>query len=255
MSVDNSIYRRGAIGLSQRLLLSWKFYGASGIVAGLLASLLKQTTGPNELQKGCQRYKERCFDNRFEVSTSEEVPIDQLGVDPDKERSAVEYSPTSPVWFSHLLSGLNVNYQEFTFLDLGSGKGRTLLLASEFPFKDVIGVEISERLHVIAETNLSTYRSKSQRCQDIQSIRADATTYDFPESPLVVFLYNPFHIEVITPVFENLQNSWLKKVRPIIIVYSNPLYRQLFDEAHWLEEVASGGATWVVYQSSTVINN
>lgn len=245
----SSIYRGGCVGLAQRLSLAWRFHGPFGIAAGMIARSLKLVRGPKSLQQSLQRYKEFSFDARFMVTTFEEVAIDRLGIPADKERNAVEYSPTSPVWFVHLISGLNLNYGDFTFVDLGSGKGRTLLLASEFPFKQVIGVEISERLHATAVKNISSYRPLSQKCHDIQSICEDATDFQFPETPLVVFLYNPFHLDVLQPVIENLRCSFEKNIRPVVVVYSNPLYRQLFAEAHWLEEVESASATWVVYQS------
>ncbi len=246
------IYRTGCVGICQRLLLAWKYHGLVGIAFGALSKLLKLTFGTSELQKRCQHYKERCFDRRFSVSTAEEVPIKQLGLEVAKESSAVEYSPTSPVWFNHLLSGMALRYDEFTFVDLGSGKGRTLLLASEFPFREVIGVEISEQLHAIAAHNISNFRSSGRKCQSVQSVCRDATMFAFPDSPLVLFLYNPFHLEVLKPVFDNLHASFQNRPRPFVAIYSNPLYRKLFDDAEWLEEFSSDGTNWVVYRSRIV---
>jgi hypothetical protein len=41
------------------------------------------------------------------------------------------------------LAALPIAYDKFAFVDCGSGKGRTLLIASEFPFKFIIGVEFA----------------------------------------------------------------------------------------------------------------
>src|SRR3954447_24824698 len=56
--------------------------------------------------------------------------------------SGAPYQPTEPVLFGEMLAALSVNLQDFTFIDIGSGKGRTLLMASTFPFRRIIGVEL-----------------------------------------------------------------------------------------------------------------
>lgn len=38
----------------------------------------------------------------------------------------------------------SVPLQDYDFLDFGSGKGRTLLMAASFPFKKITGVEFSK---------------------------------------------------------------------------------------------------------------
>jgi hypothetical protein len=47
--------------------------------------------------------------------------------------------------------------QDFTFIDLGSGKGRALLMASAYPFKRIIGVEFMPELHRVAQENIRKY--------------------------------------------------------------------------------------------------
>ena len=74
---------------------------------------------------------------------------------------------------------------------MGSGKGRVLLLASEYPYKKIIGVEISNRLHHIAEKNFETWTNAQQKCRDLQSICSDAREYQFPKGPLVLFFLRP----------------------------------------------------------------
>src|SRR5208337_5093547 len=105
------------------------------------------------------------------------------------------YQPTDPAGFREMLTALaahtKLNFREFTFLDLGSGKGRTLLMASDYPFRRIIGVELLPTLHHIAQQNLRHYRNDSQQCFSIESLRADATTFPFPDEPLVVYLFNP----------------------------------------------------------------
>src|SRR5262249_45180057 len=83
-----------------------------------------------------------------------------------------------------------LNLRNFTFVDMGPGKGRALLLAAEQPFARVIGVEVLPELHAIAQQNIAAAASRLV-CHKIESISADARIFQFPDGPLVVFLFNP----------------------------------------------------------------
>ncbi len=65
------------------------------------------------------------------------------------------YQPTDAALFQEMMSSLPIAFSEFTFVDLGSGKGRTLLMASEYPFRRIVGVEILPELHRAAEKNIA----------------------------------------------------------------------------------------------------
>src|SRR5689334_6318907 len=64
------------------------------------------------------------------------------------------YQPTEPELFHEMLSALQVNFADFTFIDLGSGKGRTLMMASDYPFRRIFGLELLPDLDRIAQENL-----------------------------------------------------------------------------------------------------
>src|SRR5580692_1239805 len=109
------------------------------------------------------------------------------------------YQPTEPELFREMLEALarqpNLSWADFTFVDLGSGKGRTLLMASDYPFRRIVGVELLPALDQITQENLSHYKSESQQCFALESICADATEFPLPEEPLVLYLFNPFRSE------------------------------------------------------------
>ena len=84
------------------------------------------------------------------------------------------YQPTEPALFHEILDTLqqqtNLNFADFTFLDLGSGKGRTLLMAADYPFRRVVGVELLPTLHQTAQENLRLYKSDAQKCFAIEAV-------------------------------------------------------------------------------------
>ena len=94
--------------------------------------------------------------------------------------------------FQELLGGVPVAHEHYTFIDYGSGKGRALLLAAEWPFKAIIGVEFSRELHRIAEDNLRTYQNPGYRCRDIRTLCMDAVEFELPHEPAILYFYNPF---------------------------------------------------------------
>jgi hypothetical protein len=87
---------------------------------------------------------------------------------------------------------------------VGSGKRRALLLASQFSFKEIIGVELSPSLHRIAYSNIQIYRDDFQRCRKIRSICGDAAKYQIPPEKAVFYLFNPFDEEVMHMVLSNI---------------------------------------------------
>jgi hypothetical protein len=137
------------------------------------------------------------------------------------------YQPTEPAAFHEMLQTLQqqatVNFEDLTFIDFGSGKGRTLLMASDYPFRKIVGVELLPSLHAIAQENILKYKSDSQKSFAIESICGDAVDFVFPDMPLLVYLFNPLPESGMRQVFANLQQSLAKHPRPAFLVYHNPL--------------------------------
>ncbi len=132
------------------------------------------------------------------------------------------YQPTDPALFQEMMASLPIAFEQFTVLDLGSGKGRTLLMASQYPFRKIVGVELLAELHSAAQENIRAYRSPTQRCTQIEALCADASVFAFPDTPLVLYLFNPLPEPALRRTIRNLEYSLQQSPRPIWIVYHNP---------------------------------
>lgn len=121
-----------------------------------------------------------------------------------------------------------------TFVDLGCGKGRALVVASEFPFRRITGVEISRELADTARHNAAALHSRFPERPRIEVIQGDALGFPFPEGDLVVFLYHPFHRKLLLAILARLEDSARRTNRDIFFVYQNPMYSETFDQAPWL---------------------
>jgi len=141
------------------------------------------------------------------------------------------YQPSEPGLFREMLETWRektlCDFAQYTFLDLGSGKGRTLLMASDFPFRRIVGVELLPSLQKIAEENISTYKSTSQQCFRLESVCADATQFPFPEGPLLIYLFHPFPEAGLRRTLANLRESLQQSPRPVYVLYHNPLLEQV----------------------------
>jgi len=132
------------------------------------------------------------------------------------------YFGIAPSVFRQLCDRLAIDYRAFTFVDLGSGKGRALLLASEFPFRAIVGVELSSRLHRAAMENVAHYRSPAQRCTNILCVEGDAAEYRLPAGPLVLYMWNAFEGPVFEKVVTALEDSLQRDPREVYVVYVHP---------------------------------
>jgi len=153
------------------------------------------------------------------------------------------YQPTDAALFREMLDALrqhsHLNFADFTFLDLGSGKGRTLLMASNYAFRRIIGVELLPALDRIARENLDRYKSESQQCFSLEAVCADATTFPLPSSPLVIYLFNPFPESGLRKVVANLHLSLRTQPREVYLLYHNPLLEHVLNECGFLDKIAA----------------
>jgi hypothetical protein len=147
------------------------------------------------------------------------------------------YQPTDPVLFREMMAALPIDFRGFTFIDIGSGKGRTLLMASEYPFHRIIGVEVIAELHRAAEENIVSYLGSTQRSDQrepeqakpvqIESVLADAREFEFPKEPLVLYLFNPLPEHAFSEMLRRLEMSLEQTPRPVWVVYHNPLLERV----------------------------
>lgn len=151
--------------------------------------------------------------------------------------SGARYQASEPELFHEILRALPAPPEGFTFIDLGSGKGRTLLMASDYPFRRIIGVELLEELDEVAQQNIAKYHSEQQKCFDIETFCADAREFQFPQEPLVLYLFNPFPDYVLNTILEKLRLSVVSHPRVVYLVYHNLVHEVLFNSRAWLKQV------------------
>jgi SAM-dependent methyltransferase len=147
------------------------------------------------------------------------------------------YQPTVEEEFAEIMRHLAViDLDTFTFIDLGSGKGRALLLAAMYPFDRIVGVEVQPELNAIALQNIERFQESGQQCHSIESLCGDAREYEFPRADIVLYLFNPFPDYVLREVLSNLVASAKRSPRSILVLYNAPFEKQEFERLPELEK-------------------
>ncbi|HTK94211.1 MAG TPA: methyltransferase domain-containing protein [Terriglobales bacterium] len=157
------------------------------------------------------------------------------------------YQPTVPAEFREMLQALALDFRAFTFLDIGSGKGRALLLAAEYPFRRIVGVEIAPALHAAAEANLRKWKA-THPDSPIEAKHGDARAFDFPAEPLVVYLFNPLPEAALIGVVARLEQSLLAHPRAVYLVYHNPMLEKVVARSEQFRKIG-GTHQYAIYRS------
>jgi SAM-dependent methyltransferase len=157
------------------------------------------------------------------VDTCGEIPLVDLDFESEHKTLGLEYQSHHPAIIRDGLMSLKIQYQDYSFVDFGCGKGRVLLVAAEFPFRRITGLEFAPQLAETARRNLQTYRAKNQKCFEIEAITADATRYLLPHEPQVLYFYSPFERSVMDQVVRNIEDSLQKSPRDLLVLFSGVL--------------------------------
>lgn len=159
--------------------------------------------------------RQDAFDRQRGIYTNRNEAVWQAGISRAARGSARKYAPVEPEVLNHVLAMLEFDPVDSTFLDLGCGKGRALVIAAEFAYRKVIGVELSAKLVYNARWNV-----RKLRLDNVEVIQSDASEVQFSTPNLTLFMYNPFGEEVMRRVAANIMAS---SQPPSHIIYLNPL--------------------------------
>jgi SAM-dependent methyltransferase len=215
-------FRRGVGPWLRDSLKQRGLAGAAGYVLGSVVNLARDLT-PSRRRL---RFGDLEFDWEHRVDTTWANP--SLRTRLREIVSNGQYQPSDPYLFAEIMvevatgALVGMALSDFTFIDFGSGKGRVLLMAAEFPFRKIVGVELLPELHEIAARNVEQYRG-GEHANRIELWNGDARVFPIPPGPLVVYMNNPFPAPVLGSVLANLSASLQTYPRKLLLAYANAL--------------------------------
>ena len=213
-------------GLLSTLRKAWQYFAAMAIY------------GRRRRRQREELEQEDGFDAKYGTDTSSLVPVKSLDLPGEQRTYAVLYWPSLQRSVERMLNSLAIDHRDFTFVDIGSGKGRVLLMASLLPFRRIVGVELSDKLHAVAQRNVGVFHPAEQRCADIALFNGDAAQFVFPEGSLVLYFFDPFDRTVMDRVVANLAESLRESPRETWVVYLHARCRAVFDESPLFELIS-----------------
>jgi SAM-dependent methyltransferase len=166
-----------------------------------------------------EQVENQWFDRSRGVDTAAHLSLRKMGVADEVLRDSEAYVPARPVNIRRAILAAGIQeYAGYTFVDLGSGKGRALFVAAEFPFREVVGVEFSEVVHQQALANIGRLKARYKRGPAIRSMHGNAMEFDFPDEDLVLYFFNPFGPETMQHILDNLVDSLKQHPRQAILI-------------------------------------
>lgn len=184
------------------------------------------------------------FDQRFGVSTSDITPLSALHIDSPHKEAGTRYEPTDPAAFAQLIAHLPSDLvSRAIFIDVGCGCGRVLLLAAEYGFRKIIGIEFAQELCDAAHANIARYRTQTQSPAHFRIEQEDACVFRLPLEPTVLFLYNPFNEAVMSRFVRNVEESISETPRSLWAMYSLPFWRRPWETSAVFRR-AAGTHVW-----------
>jgi SAM-dependent methyltransferase len=153
------------------------------------------------------------FDLEFGMRTSGLIAGRHLGAGHRHDRHITAYYAVAPSVFRAMIVRWRrcrpvAPMDEYTFIDFGAGMGRAVLLAAEFRFKAVIGVELHPALARIARRNMAVWRAAGRAVAPMRMLCRDAAEFALPSGPCVAFLFNPFG----GPVMRRMLRAWSEQI-------------------------------------------
>jgi hypothetical protein len=170
------------------------------------------------------------FDRRYGTDTSGFVEHPSRVIS-DNVIYGTGYGPTPPNVFRRIMRKLNIcfaennmsgeapRYTDFTFIDFGAGKGRVVLLALEYRFKKVIGIEYSAELYNNLVKNVQVYHRRFPKISPTELFLSDAVQFKFIiQGNKILYFYDPFGEIIMEKILNNLWNV-VKSESPSPLVY------------------------------------
>lgn len=174
------------------------------------------------------------FDRTYGTDTAESLTPAEAAITGAAAQHAWTYTPIESTDFHRMIADLGLAPEAlaaYIFIDIGSGKGRAVLLAATYPFQRVVGVEMSALLHQAAMQNAARFQAHKPGAPPIDLYCQDATTFPVPDAPLVLYFFHPFDETIMARVTEQIRQAVLRVPRPVLLLYNHGVNLQPYPPA------------------------
>ncbi|RJO61063.1 class I SAM-dependent methyltransferase [candidate division WS5 bacterium] len=189
------------------------------------------------------------FDFKYGTDTVRHVELRSLEINSENLSRGHRYALTPEKAFIKLMAKIKFPVNS-VFVDLGCGKGKILLLASQFGFSRVVGIEFSKSLCECARNNISVYGAKKTLNSTLEVVHSDVVDYEIKDDENVFYLFNPFDDTVLSNVLGNIIKSVEKAPRKVYLIYYIPYHGNIIEQCgnfKRLDRYFFSGCEFVLY--------
>lgn len=162
---------------------------------------------------------------KYGSNTFTPVALKKLTIKNGDIQKASPYEAVSFYMLEKLLEAFRKISSETSIIDLGSGKGRIMMVAAHFGFNHMTGIDFARELCSQAIVNM-TKKEKQFPGIQWQVLNQNVEDYSIASYDSVFFMFNPFTKEVLEHFIKKLEASCEQFPRPIYFLYASPLYQQ-----------------------------
>jgi len=188
----------------------------------------------NSLFRWLWYFPDRCKGKLIKLFWRIRYPGLDFAMDYDTEfdkQAGFGFEAVSQAFFLEIIRRTPFPKNEIRFLDIGCGKGNTLVTATKCGLAKVGGVELSDKFFKACKNNM-----RILGYDDVALFHRNATLMETELDDFnVIYLYNPFPGEVMKSFLVQLKESVKRVPRRVCITYLRPLFAEVFEELGFRE--------------------
>ncbi len=189
---------------------------------------------------GAKGFPVHPFDAAHGTETGGLIPAAKLVTGQTSDKHVTAYYGVAPsilrslfdIWLDRTSPPFPID--QYTFLDIGAGKGRAMLIAAESPFGEVVGVELNPALAEMAQKNITIATTRDPQAHDLLSpirlLQQDALTLTYPDTPTLAFLFHPFEAPLLRKLLRKVETQFARRPGQIDILYVNAEHASVLDQ-------------------------
>jgi hypothetical protein len=207
---------------------------------------VRERTRPDRIKKDYRNFLlwlhanvlDSAIERLFFVPTKGHVPLESLTVRGNNKASGHDYKPTPSSVFKWALAAVaEEDIGRMSFVDYGAGKGRVMLLASQYPFTQVGGIEFAEELHDNATMNIAQFPRSRMKCRNVECVLDDVVNIRPLDDAAVHYFFNPFGPEIFTEVLRGIVASYHARPRRLYVILIDMDAAELMHKTGVFQEV------------------
>jgi len=169
------------------------------------------------------------FDRFYGIDASGILPAEKIHADPKLAAAIIGYAGSQAGVVRGALGALG-DTRDYAFIDVGCGKGRAAIAASEFPFREIIGIELSAELADIARRNVLKISERFPDRPPIAIHAGNALDFSLPPRKSVIYTYHALGRELMKRFVAKLESALDAPDAPeMFFVYCNPVFGEVLD--------------------------